>query len=272
MTRRSSRPARRREPVELGIAELVPDPAHPDGWTLLIDGVEQSYVDLADPTRLRFAYVRRIASVLDAAAAPNRPLRVLHLGGGALTLPRYVAATRPGSAQRVVERDAALVALVRRELPLSADAGPRIDTADARDAIQRITDERYDVVVADVYRGAQLPAHLAGTGFAAEVARVLTPDGIYAVNLTDAPPLAVSRTHAATLRTVFADVCLIADAALLRGRRYGNVVFAAALRPQRLPVARLAAVARRDPVAGRVLHGPDLDAFAVGARPVDDVD
>lgn len=246
----------------------MPDPAHADGWTLLIDGVEQSYVDLRHPTRLRFEYVRRLASVIDRAAPAGRPLRVLHLGGGALTLPRYVAATRPGSSQHVVERDAALVELVRQALPLPAGVDLRIRVSDARAAVEEITDERFDLVIADVYRGAQMPAHLAGTEFAAQVARVLGPGGIYAVNLTDLPPLALTRTHAATLRTVFADVCLIADAALLRGRRYGNAVFAAAVDAGRLPVARLAAAARRDPVAGRVLHGADLAAFALGARPV----
>ncbi|MEV1287646.1 fused MFS/spermidine synthase [Micromonospora sp. NPDC049679] len=270
MTARPPRPSRRAEPIDLGTAELVPDPARADGWTLLIDGVEQSYVDLRDPTRLRFEYVRRLASVIDTASPRGRPLRVLHLGAGALTLPRYVAATRPRSTQLVVELDAALVALVRAALPLPGDADVRIEVGDARAAIEELADERFDVVIADVYRGAQLPAHLAGTRFAAAVARVLDPDGIYAVNLTDLPPLAVSRTHAATLRTAFAEVCLIADAALLRGRRYGNVVFAAALQPGRLPVVRLTAAAGRDPVAGRVLHGAEFDTFTVGARPVVD--
>jgi spermidine synthase len=264
------RASRRVEPIDLGTAELVPDPGTADAWTLLVDGVEQSYVDLRDPTRLRFEYVRRLATVIDTAAPRGRPLRVLHLGGGALTLPRYIAATRPASAQRVVERDAALVALVCRALPLPAGADVRIQVADARTAVEEIGDERFDLVVADVYRGAQMPAHLAGTGFAAQVARVLAAGGIYAVNLTDLPPLAVTRTHAATLRTAFAQVCLIADAALLRGRRYGNVVFAAAREAGRLPVARLTAAAGRDPVAGRVLHGADLDTFTVGARPVVD--
>src|SRR2546421_960732 len=111
-----------REPVDSGLAELLPDPDRPGGWTLRVDGTPQSYVDTGDPRLLVFEYMRRLGSVVDAAAPPGEPLRVLHLGGGALTLPRYVAATRPGSAQQVVERDAALIALVRRELPLAKNA------------------------------------------------------------------------------------------------------------------------------------------------------
>ena len=62
----------------------------------------------ADPGYLEFEYVRRIGHVADLAFPPGEPLRVLHLGGGALTLPRYLAHTRPGSRQLVAELDDAL--------------------------------------------------------------------------------------------------------------------------------------------------------------------
>ena len=37
-----------------GVASLEPDRRRERGWTLLVDGVPQSYVDLADPTHLEF--------------------------------------------------------------------------------------------------------------------------------------------------------------------------------------------------------------------------
>jgi len=82
--------------VASGAAELRPDRDRRHGWTLLLDGTPQSHVDLDDPTHLEFDYVRRLGHVVDVVAPPRRPLRVLHLGGGAFTLPRYLAATRPG--------------------------------------------------------------------------------------------------------------------------------------------------------------------------------
>ncbi|WP_203230761.1 spermidine synthase, partial [Agromyces humi] len=85
--------------------EFEADVFSPTGLTLLVDGTAQSHVDPADPTRLFFEYVRRLGHVLDAVAPEGEPIRVLHLGGGAMTLPRYVAATRPGSHQLVVELD-----------------------------------------------------------------------------------------------------------------------------------------------------------------------
>ncbi|WDZ82492.1 spermidine synthase [Micromonospora cathayae] len=247
---------------------LVVDPGRPTGRTLLAAGVEQSYVDTADPTHLRYEYVRRMAALLDLAAPPGVPLRALHLGGGALTLPRYLAATRPGSVQQVVERDPVLLDLVVRELP--PPPGIRLDLADARAALTGQPTGGYDVVLADIYSGARMPAHVRSVEFAAEVARVLAPDGLYLVNLTDLPPLVLSRVQAATLGAVFADVCLVAARRMLGGRRYGNVVLAAAPRPGRLPVPRLVARVARDALPGVVLHGPALTDFTAGALPATD--
>ncbi|MCI4061085.1 fused MFS/spermidine synthase [Micromonospora sp. R77] len=248
---------------------LVVDPARRTGRTLLAGGVAQSYVDVVDPRHLHFEYVRRMAAVLDLAAPPGRPLEVLHLGGGALTLPRWLAATRPGSAQRVVERDPAVVDLVRRELP-ALPPEVEVTVGDARDVVTAAPPARYDVVLADIYRAARMPAHVAGVEFVTEVARTLRPEGVYLVNVTDLPPLTFSRTQVATLRAVFADVCLVADRRMLRGRRYGNLVLAAAHRPDRLPVRRLAARVAADPLPGGVLHGAALAAFVSGARPATD--
>jgi spermidine synthase len=123
------------ETVASGVAEIVADPDRDTAYTLLLDGAPQSHVDLADPTHLVFEYIRRMAAAIDLSAPPGEPLRALHLGGGALTLPRYIAATRPGSAQRVVEIDGPLIELVRRALPLPAKANLRVRIADARAAV-----------------------------------------------------------------------------------------------------------------------------------------
>jgi spermidine synthase len=264
---------RRRTPpvaarVDGGLAELAPDAERPGSFTLLIDGTPQSQVDLTDPTHLEFEYIRRMASAIDLAAPPGTPLRVLHLGGGALTLPRYVAATRPGSRQRVVEIDAALVDLVRRELPWPAQAGLKVRVGDARAVLSTIADAAYDLIVADVFAGARTPAHLTSVEFVTEVARVLRPTGGYLVNVADGPPLRHARAQVATVRARLPEVCLIADAAVLRGRRYGNLVLVAGrVAP---PVTELRRRAAGDWFPGRLLYGPELDRFTAGAQPVVD--
>jgi hypothetical protein len=256
--------------VESGTAQLVPDSDRPGGWTLLVDGAPQSYVDVHDPTYLHFEYVRRLATVIDAAGPPGAGLDVLHLGGGALTLARYVAATRPGSHQRAVELDRAITDLVRRALPLPRRADVRVRASDARAATEAIRDGRFDLVITDVYRDGRMPRALASTDFAAHARRVLRPAGLYAVNVADHPPLAFTRTQAATLRAVFGDVALVADPTVLRGRRAGNLVLVACARDAGLPVGRLAAAANHDRVPGRLLHRADLDRFVAGAKPATD--
>jgi spermidine synthase len=257
-----------RQQVESGLAELLPDPDRPGGWTLRVDGTPQSYVDSDDPRVLVFEYMRRLGSAVDAAAPAGEPLRVLHLGGGALTLPRYVAATRPGSAQQVVERDATLIALVRRELPLPRGARIRVRAGDARDAVEAAGAGRYDLVVTDVYGGARVPARFTSTEFAHAVARVLHADGLYTANLADGPPLSFARAQVATLRAVFPHVCLLAEPAVLRGRRFGNVILVAGRRE--LPLRELGASAVADAFPARLVHGEALVRFTGGARPVDD--
>ena len=256
--------------VDFGTAELRPDSDRSGAWTLLLDGYPQSYVDTDNPEHLEFEYVRRLASVVDHAAPPHAPISALHLGGGALTLPRYVAATRPKSVQRVAERDAKLIAVVRAALPLPRAANLRVRAADARLAVEGTGADRFDLVIGDVYGGARVPGHLSTVEYATEIARVLRSDGVYAVNLSDGPPLAFARGQVATLGAVFGEVCLMAEPGILRGRRFGNIVLAAAKTEGRLPIAELAAAAARDPFPARLVEGADLDRFIAGAKPVTD--
>jgi spermidine synthase len=256
------------EQGDFGAARLLRDPRRKGGWTLLVEEVQQSYVDMHDPTHLYFEYTRRIGSIVDAAAPAGAPLRVLHLGGGAFTMPRYVAATRPGSVQVVVERDRRLAAFVQRVLPLPPEAGIELRFGDARETVQRLAPAGYDLVIGDVYDAAQMPESVSDVTFAAAVARLLADGGIYALNVADLAPLSFSRAQAATLRTAFADLCLIVRPDLLRGRRFGNVVFAAAVDSGRLPLDRLAAAAGRDVQPARVVSGASLDLLAGGAEPV----
>jgi spermidine synthase len=256
------------EDVDGGRAELVPDPDRPRARTLLLDGAPQSHVDLDDPAYLGFAYQRRLGHIADLAAPPGQPLQAVHLGGGAFTLARYIAATRPRSTQQVIEIDARLISFVRRELPLEKGWRIRVRCGDAREALARIPDGWADVVITDVFGGARTPAHLTSVEFAGEVRRVLRPGGFYAVNVADGPPLAHLRAQLATVTSVLPEACLVADPAVLRGRCFGNAVVAASGRP--LPVAELTRRTAGDPHPGRVEHGRALAGFTGGAAPVTD--
>jgi len=253
-----------------GTAELLADADRDGSWMLLVNGTPQSHVDLDDPTHLEFEYVRRMGHVLDLAGEPGAPLDVAHLGGGALTLPRYVAVTRRGSRQRVVEFDQPLTDLVREHLPLPRGARIRVRADDARVGLAALHPASTDVVLCDVFAGARTPAHLTSAEFAADAHRVLRPGGVYAANVADGPPLTFARAQVATLRSVFRHVCLLAEPGTLRGRRFGNLVAVAS--DIELPIEGYIRHCARDPMPARVVHGDDLDRFAGNARPVLDVD
>ena len=265
MARARVEPGGGRSPVDGGTAELLRDLDRESAWELSVDGVPQSYVDLADPTHLDFAYVRLIGDVLDLAAEPGVPLTVLHLGGGACTLPRYVAATRPGSTQLVVDADGPLVALVRAQL---GTAGFKVRVGDARLELARLADASSDVAISDVFDGARVPVHLTTQEHLREVARVLRPGGTYAANVGDGSGLAFTRGQVATLQSVFRHVLLLGDPGVLRGRRFGNLVLVGSDAP--LPVAGLARNAARAAGTARLVAGDDLDAFVAGAPAVTD--
>nr|WP_202501734.1 fused MFS/spermidine synthase [Streptomyces sp. SID5785] len=244
----------------------MPDVDRRRAWLLTVDGAPQSYVDLDEPTHLEFEYARRLGHVLDCAAAPGRPLDVLHLGGGALTLPRYVAATRPGARQDVVEADRALLALIAEELPLPAGAGVTVHGDDALRRLAGAAEDSVDVLVADVFGGSQVPAHLTTEAYAREAARVLRPGGTYTANLADGAPFAFLRSQLATFASVFAQLALVAEPAVLRGRRFGNAVLVAS--QEAIDVAELARRTARDAFPARVEHGAALRRFVGRARPV----
>jgi spermidine synthase len=253
-----------------GTAELLADADRDSSWMLLVNGTPQSHVDLDDPSHLEFEYVRRMGHVLDLAGEPGVPLDVVHLGGGALTLPRYLSVTRPGSRQRVVEIDQPLTDLVRAHLPLPRNARVRVRAADARAGLAATHTASADVVITDVFAGARTPAHLTTVEFVREAKRVLRPGGIYLANVADGPPLRFARAQVATLRAVFDNVCLLAEPGTLRGRRFGNLVAVAS--DAELPLSGLTRRTAKDPMPARVVDTDDLERFAGTARPVHDAD
>ncbi|MEU6388193.1 fused MFS/spermidine synthase [Streptomyces sp. NPDC046939] len=248
----------------------MPDVDRRRAWLLTVDGAPQSYVDLDEPAHLEFEYARRLGHVLDRATPEGRALDVLHLGGGACTLARYVAATRPGSRQHVVDADRALLDLVAEHLPLPEGADISVHSADARTWLAGAPDRSADVLVADVFGGSRVPAHLTTEAYAREADRVLRPGGTYAANLADGAPFAFLRSQLATFGAVFAHLALIAEPGVLRGRRFGNAVLVASHRE--LDVAELARRTACDAFPARVEHGDGLRRFIGDARPVTDAD
>lgn len=254
------------------LATVVPA-QYTSGFELEVDGTPQSHVDLDDPTHLSFEYVARMGAVIDRLRMPGQPLTAVHLGAGAMTIPRYIEATRPGSRQQVVEIEPELIALVREHLPLPRGAAIRVRIGDARAALAKLPPAivgNVDVLVSDVYSGAQTPAHLTSVEFYREAARMLAPDGVLLVNVADGAGLAFARRQVATIRAVLPEVIVLAEVQVLKGRRFGNLVVAAS--PAPLPTDWLPRLMAAGPHPAKVAQGHEIDEFVRSAHPVTDAD
>ena len=222
-------------------AKLMESKRRPGRFELSVDGIPQSVVSMTDPTALEYAYIQHIARAIDAAAEPGAPLFTVHLGAGALTLARYVEATRAGSPQLAVEFEPALYAAVIAALPLPPGADLRVIFGDARavadadlpdgkrssapsspspalDAAASGStavdtdwvDARFTVV--DLWDAAVIRHRVASQEFYRRVAARSAAGGIVAVNLLDGHPFEYSRRQAATLSSVFDHIAVVLDA------------------------------------------------------------
>jgi len=249
-------------------ASVVADPLRPGGRTLVLDGLRHSYVDLDDASYLEFAYTRRIADVL-RAQAPG-PLDVLHLGGGGFSIPRHLAAVRPGSRSTVLEVDPEIPRIGRERLGLVTGPDLVVEVGDARTAITEQAGGAYDVVVGDAFGSLAVPWHLTTAEMVGQVRRVLRPGGVYVLNVIDNPPLGFARAEIATLLAAFDDVAVLAPPPTLAGESGGNLVLVASDRP--IPVGELDRLATARGETGSVLGLDGARALAGQARVLTDDD
>jgi spermidine synthase len=249
-------------------ARVVADPERDSGRVLVLDTLRHSYVDLADPTHLEFEYVRAIAAVTDAMAPAGEPLSALHLGGGGATLPRYLAAVRPGSSSLVVEVDPGVVEMDREQLGLTETDGLRVEVADARVGLDQEAAGERDLVVGDAFGGLSVPWQLTTVEALGLVDRALTDDGLYVANLIDNPPLDFVRAELATLQAVFPHVALLARDAVLAREGGGNVVVLASREP--LPLDAVGTALDDQDLAWQVASGERLTEFVGDAEVLTD--
>lgn len=209
------------------VATLEPDRWNSARVELVVDGTPQSSVNLSDPADLAFEYVERIGHVIDLIGEPRRPITAVHFGAGALTIPRYVEWTRPGSRQQVVELEPELVDLVRERLPLPRGASIRVRYGDAREVAEKLPgglQGAADLVVVDVFAGAMIPAPVTTVEFYRLAAGLLHDRGVLAVNVADGAGLPFARGQMATIAAVLPHVAVVAEAQTMKGRRFGNLV------------------------------------------------
>ncbi|MDQ1746117.1 MAG: hypothetical protein QOD07_380 [Frankiaceae bacterium] len=241
---------------------LLKDLDRSGGWTLMVGGAEQSYVDIDNPAHLEFEYMQHIALVVDATYDEGMPLDAVHLGGGALTMPRWVAATRPGSRQLVFEASQEILDAVR---PLGPVDNCEVRHREAVDGIAGLPAESVDLAVWDLYDGPRAVTAALDLAALWLLRRVLRPGGIAVLNVSDVAPFAVVRPVLAGLRAVTDEVALLAEPVILRGRRSGNCVLVGG--PKTLPIQKIRRAAAAAPARARVVTGATMTALIGTAVP-----
>ena len=256
-------------PIDTGTCELQPDQFNPNGWILKVNGVHSSHIDMADPRQLDFEYMRWIAALVDTHWESGAKLRALHLGGAACSMARYFAAGYPNARQVVVELDGRLAELVRAWFDLPRAPLMRLRVGEAREVTETLHEDSRDLIIRDVFAGAKTPRPLTTLEFTAEAARVLAPGGLYIMNCGDTPDLAGARREAAAVCSVFAHTAIVADPAMLKGRRYGNMIIAGSDSPfaghPSLPRTLLGGA-----VPAHLWDDAKVRAFAAGTHPLTD--
>jgi spermidine synthase/MFS family permease len=274
------------------------DPERAGGRSLWLDTLRHAYVDLDDPGHLEFAYTRMFAAVLDAAT--DGPVDTLHLGGGGLTMPRWLDETRPGSTHVVLELDPGLMEVVVSELGHIPSQGVEVVIGDARLGLDRVVggefhraggefhrvggefhraggeshrgSGEFDVVIGDAFGGIAAPWHLTTREVVEEIAAVTTPGGIYVANIIDRRSMSFLRAEIATFRAVFPHVIALGHGSASPPASTlgtgGNVVVAGSDRP--FPVDAIRSGAADLGLEVAVLAGDDLDGYVGDAMVLTD--
>jgi spermidine synthase len=248
---------------------LVRDRERPHGWIVRVDGTDQSYVDSDDPTYLGFDYVERIVDVINSVFEERQRITAVHVGGAGMTIPRYIAHTRPTSGQIVLEPDAGLTTAVREAIPLPRNSGIKVRAIDGRSGISQLRDGYADLVIVDAFTGPGVPAELGTRSWFQELHRVLGDQGTRIMNLTDMAPCTYSRRIIAGIMSSFTPVIVGAEPSTWKGRRYGNLVVSAG---QRLDPDLLVRQAAGGFFPYRLLDGIELERWVGHAEAFSDHD
>lgn len=153
--------------------------------TLILDSLVQGYAVLEDPSVLIYSY-QKVFGDLAFYVGQRRPdMRVLFIGGGSYTLPRYLELAYPESSLEVVEIDPEVTEVAYDYLGLWRDTRIVTYNEDARTKLQELRPASYDLIIGDAFNDVSVPYHLTTLEFNEMVRSLLREDGIYAVNVVD---------------------------------------------------------------------------------------
>lgn len=241
-------------------ATLEEDAFVPGAWVLTLGDAEQSHVNVDHPEEIFYEYLRRLANHVDDHGEAGAPLRVLHLGAGALTLARYIEKKRPGSVQVAVDLERELLDFVLDALPVSDPGNLTTIIGDARRVLtEELAGARFDIIVLDIFSGAGAPGHLTTSDFYSEIKARLCPGGIVLVNVGDDPPFAFADSQIRAMSEIFTTLIASAPSEIFSRKYPGNMILAGT--ESKIDMESMDRLRAAGPHPGTVLFGAELDGF-----------
>jgi len=138
----------------------------------------QGLMDVAAPARVVLPHHH---AMLGAFTWARHDARLLNLGLGCGTFERFAAAHLPRTGVVSIEPDAAVVSLAREHFGVPPDL--EVVTATAAEYLVQ-ADERFDVILCDIFAGEHHPDCLFDSYFHADLAAHLDDGGVLALNLS----------------------------------------------------------------------------------------
>ncbi|MEM0445684.1 MAG: fused MFS/spermidine synthase [Nitrososphaerota archaeon] len=150
-----------------------------DLQVLYLNGLPHSGMSLSDPGALVFKYTKffEIALALNSAAE-----RVLFIGGGGFSGPKYFHENYPWLTVEVAEIDPVVIEVAKKYFHLREDPRLIVHNDDGRVFLQR-RETRFDAIIVDAYAKTYIPYHLMTLEFFKVMRSRLTDDGVVVSNI-----------------------------------------------------------------------------------------
>lgn len=158
------------------------------GWDFYLGGIVQSNIDIDDPATLNFDHQKRLGILLEEALVDKKQANILHLGAGAMSIPRYIAAACPDATQKVVDLDKEIIDFVLENFPIKPDDNISYFFGDAKEVCDTLVEPRgasFDLVIVDLNLRSEMPEHLSSLEFFSLIKSLLLPDGLVFLNILD---------------------------------------------------------------------------------------
>ncbi len=227
---------------------------------LFLDRLMHSAIVEGDPTAMGYDYERVYRAYTEEQLARDPELRLLVIGAGGYSFPRYMVAQHPQATVETLEIDPGVVRFNQEHLGLPPDSPIVTHIGDARLFLNGADGPpprgAYQVVQGDAFNDVSVPYHLTTREFDRLVRASMTPDGIYLVNMVDSGYEGrFTQAYVNTLRAVFANVAIYALDNQIGHHGHATFVIVASDTPLSRPA-----------VAGWTAFAPETLAARVASR------